>query len=161
MTRPAPVTGRDNAYYWEGVAKGEVLIQKCTACGSLRHPPSPMCPECQSLNWTTAKATGRAVLHSYTICHHPLPPWEEGPYAVVLIDLEVEDTALEMEGTDLEMEDTALEVEDTALELEGSETRPRIVCGTRGIANEDLRIGMPLTLVFEDGLVFAGPEVAP
>ncbi len=88
-----------------------------------------MCPECQSLEWTTAKATGRAVLHSYTICHHPLPPWEEGPYAVVLIDLEIED----------------------------SDARPRIVCGTRGIASEDLRIEMPLRLVFEDGLVFAGP----
>lgn len=136
MTRPRPVIGRDNAYYWEGVAKGDVLIQKCTACGSLRHPPSPMCPECQSLEWTTAKATGRAVLHSYTICHHPLPPWEVGPYAVVLIDLDVE-------GIDLDIED--------------SETRPRIVCGVRGIANEDLRIEMPLSLVFEDGLVFAGP----
>lgn len=129
MTRPQPVSGRDNAFYWEGVAKGDVLIQKCTACGSLRHPPSPMCPECQSLDWTTVSTTGDAVLHSYTICHHPLPPWEEGPYAVVLIELEVED----------------------------SDTRPRIVCGTRGIANEDLRIKMPLKLVFEGGLVFAGP----
>ncbi|MBS2545998.1 OB-fold domain-containing protein [Catenulispora sp. NL8] len=129
MTRPQPVIGRDNAYYWEGVAKGAVLIQKCTACGSLRHPPSPMCPECQSLDWTTVKATGHATLHSYTICHHPLPPWEEGPYAVVLIDLEIED----------------------------SDRRPRIVCGAKGIANEDLRIEMPLSLVFEDGLVFAGP----
>lgn len=132
MTCPQPVIGRDNAYYWEGVAKGEVFIQKCTACGSLRHPPSPMCPDCQSLEWTTAKATGRAVLHSYTICHHPLPPWEQGPYAVVLIELDVED----------------------------SDALPRIVCGTRGIANEDLRIGMAVRLVFEDALVFAGPEAA-
>jgi len=132
VTRPQPLIGRDNAYYWEGVAKGSVLIQQCTACGSLRHPPSPMCPECQSLDWTTVPATGRAALHSYTICHHPLPPWEEGPYAVVLIDLEIED----------------------------SDERPRIVCGTRDIPNEDLRTDMPLRLVFEDGLVFAGPEAA-
>lgn len=132
MTRPQPLIGRDNAYYWEGVAKGSVLIQRCTACGSLRHPPSPMCPECQSLDWTTVAAKGRAVLHSYTICHHPLPSWEEGPYAVVLIDLEIED----------------------------SDEHPRIVCGTRDIPNEDLRIDMPLRLVFEEGLVFAGPEAA-
>lgn len=130
MTRPQPLIGRDNAYYWEGVAKGVVLIQKCTACGSLRHPPSPMCPECQSLDWMTVVAIGRAVLHSYTICHHPLPPWEEGPYAVVLVDIEVED----------------------------SDKGARIVCGTRGIPNEDLRIGMPMRLLFEDGLVFATAE---
>jgi len=128
MTRPQPLTGRDNSYFWEGVANDSVLIQKCTACGALRHPPSPMCPACQSLDWTTVEATGTAVLHSYTICHHPLPPWESGPYAVVLVDLDVAE----------------------------SSDKPRLVCGTRGIANEDLEIGMPLRLVFEDGLVHVG-----
>ncbi len=82
---------------------------------------------CQSLDWTTVAATGSAVLHSYTICHHPLPSWEDGPYAVVLIDLDVADSV----------------------------EKPRIVCGTRGIPHEDLAIGMPMSLVFEDGLVFA------
>lgn len=128
MTRPLPLTGRDNAYFWEGVADGCVLIQKCTACASLRHPPSPMCPSCQSLEWTTVEAAGTALLHSYTICHHPLPPWESGPYAVVLIDLDIAD----------------------------SSDKPRLVCGTRGIAPEELEIGMRLRLVYEDGLVFAG-----
>jgi len=73
------------------------------------------------------EAAGTAVLHSYTICHHPLPPWESGPYPVVLVDLDVE----------------------------GSTERPRLVCGTRGMAAGDLVIGMPVRLVFEDGLVFA------
>jgi uncharacterized protein len=127
MTRPQPLVGRDNAYFWEGVANGSVLIQKCTSCGSLRHPPSPMCPACQSLDWTTVEAGGTAVLHSYTICHHPLPPWESAPYAVVLLDLDVD----------------------------GSPRPPRLVCGTRGIATEDLVVGLPMRLVFEDGLVFA------
>jgi uncharacterized OB-fold protein len=127
MTRPQPAIGRDNAYFWAGVADGAVLIQKCASCGSLRHPPSPMCAACQSLDWTAVPATGTAVLHSYTVCHHPLPPWEAGPYPVVLVDLDVA----------------------------GSTETPRLVCGTRGIAPEDLAIGMPLRLVFEDGLVFA------
>jgi uncharacterized OB-fold protein len=130
MTRSRPVTGRDNAYFWEGVANGSVLIQECTSCGALRHPPSPMCPACQSLEWTTVEAAGSAVLHSYTICHHPLPPWESGPYAVVLIDVDIADT----------------------------DQKPRLVCGTRGIAGEDLEIGMPLRLVFDDGLVFASGD---
>jgi uncharacterized OB-fold protein len=132
MSRPQPVIGRDNAYFWEGIAQGSVLIQRCTACGALRHPPSPMCPTCQSLDWDTLAATGDATLHSYTICHHPLPPWEDGPYAVVLLDLEVAH----------------------------SSERPRLVCGTRGIGNADLKIGMTLSLVFEDGLVFAGAETS-
>lgn len=132
MSRPQPPTGLDNQHYWDGVRDGSVLIQRCTACKALRHPPSPMCPRCQSLDWDTVAASGKAALHSYTICHHPLPPWETGPYAVVLVDLEVPD----------------------------SDDTPRIVCGTRGVAHEDLKIGMALGLVFEDGLVFARPEVA-
>jgi uncharacterized OB-fold protein len=93
-----------------------------------------MCPVCQSLEWTTAAATGHAELHSYTICHHPLPPWETAPYVVVLADLEIEDAAESV----------------------------RIVCGVRGIPLEDLAIGMPLRLVFDEGLVFvAGGEAAP
>jgi uncharacterized OB-fold protein len=84
-----------------------------------------MCPACQSLDWTTVAATGHAVLHSYTICHHPLPPWETAPYAVVLADLEIEE----------------------------SEQTVRIVCGARGIEHGELAVGMPLTLVFEEGLV--------
>lgn len=132
--RPAPPVGRDNAYYWEGIAAGRVLIQLCTACGKLRHPPSPMCPACQSLDWGTVAATGRAYLHSYTVCHHPLPPWETGPYTVVLADLDVE----------------------------GSPETVRIVCGVQGLAPEDLAIGMPLRLDFADGLVFVtGEETAP
>jgi uncharacterized OB-fold protein len=85
-----------------------------------------MCQACQSLDWTTAAATGYAELHSYTVCHHPLPPWETGPYAVALADLAVE----------------------------GTERTVRVICGVRGIALADLAIGMPLGLVFDEGLVF-------
>src|SRR4051794_32299277 len=40
--RPRPPRNQDNAFFWEGVDRHELLIQRCTSCGKLRHPPRPM-----------------------------------------------------------------------------------------------------------------------
>ncbi len=44
ISRPRPAITHDNAFFWEGVAAGELRIQRCQPCGRLRHPPGPMCP---------------------------------------------------------------------------------------------------------------------
>src|SRR6516162_10733483 len=41
-----PVVTADTAFFWEGTARGELRIQRCRGCGTLRHPPGPMCPAC-------------------------------------------------------------------------------------------------------------------
>ena len=65
-----------------------LLIQRCAGCGALRHPPRPMCPRCQSLEWDTVEATGRGTVYSFVIPHHPPLPWFPEPYVVALVDLE-------------------------------------------------------------------------
>ncbi len=80
--------GHDNAWWWEGIDRGELLIQRCSACGTLRHPPRPMCGKCQSLEWGAVPARGRGTLHSYTVLHHPRFPGYEYPLVVGLIELE-------------------------------------------------------------------------
>jgi uncharacterized OB-fold protein len=72
--RPRPATTRDNAFWWEGVEAGKLLIQRCGGCGTLRHPPRPMCPQCQSLEWDTVEASGRGTVHSFVINHYPQAP---------------------------------------------------------------------------------------
>jgi uncharacterized protein len=86
--RPRPVVNDDNRFFWEGVERGELLIQRCSACGKLRHPPRPMCPSCRSLEWDAARASGRGTVHSYVVPHHPRLPAFPEPYVVALIDLE-------------------------------------------------------------------------
>jgi uncharacterized OB-fold protein/acyl dehydratase len=86
--RLKPPMGHDNAWWWEGVERGEVLIQKCADCGKLRHPPRPMCPQCQSTKWTGQKASGRGTIYSYTVLHYPKFPGYEFPLACGLIELE-------------------------------------------------------------------------
>jgi uncharacterized OB-fold protein len=80
--------GHDNAWWWEGIEAGELLIQKCKGCGVLRHPPRPMCGACQSLEWEGVPSAGSGTVHSYTVLHYPKIPGYEFPLPVALVDLE-------------------------------------------------------------------------
>lgn len=86
--RLRPPLGHDNQWWWEGINRGELLIQKCSKCGTLRHPPRPMCGECQSIEWTSVKAKGKGTVYSYTVLHYPKFPGYEFPLACALIELE-------------------------------------------------------------------------
>lgn len=78
----------DTSFFWEGARRGELLIQRCGECGALRHPPGPGCPSCGSLEWDTVRSSGRGVVHSYAIHHHPPIPGFDYPLAIGLIELE-------------------------------------------------------------------------
>jgi uncharacterized OB-fold protein len=84
---PPPVT-RDTQFFWDGVKAHKLLIQRCTGCRTLRHPPRPMCPKCNSVGWDTIEASGRGHVHSFVMPRHPAFPWMEENYIVVLVDLE-------------------------------------------------------------------------
>jgi len=86
--RPRPATNPDNAFFWEGVAAGELRIQRCSGCSKLRHPPGPMCPHCQSLDWDWCVASGRGHVYSFVVAHHPAIPPFEYPNAIVLVELD-------------------------------------------------------------------------
>jgi len=87
-TRMRAPRGPDNAWWWEGIDRGELLIQKCKACGTLRHPPRPMCGTCQSTGWETIRAEGRGHVYSYTVLHHPKFPGYDYPLVCAVIALE-------------------------------------------------------------------------
>lgn len=90
--RSRPVVNRDNAGFWEGVAAHRLLIQRCTACDTLRFPWLPGCNACGSPEWDTVEASGEGTVFSHVVMHHPpFPAFSEngegGPYAVALIEL--------------------------------------------------------------------------
>ncbi|MFD5766064.1 bifunctional MaoC family dehydratase N-terminal/OB-fold nucleic acid binding domain-containing protein [Streptomyces sp. NPDC127049] len=85
--RPRPVINRDNAGFWEGVAAHRLLIQRCTACGTLRFPWLPGCGDCGSPEWESVEASGDGRVFSYVVMHHPPFPAFDPPYAVGLIEL--------------------------------------------------------------------------
>jgi uncharacterized protein len=86
--RPRPAITHDNAFWFEGAQHGHLHIQRCSACGQLRHPPGPMCPACHSLEWDTVTASGRGTVYSYVVNHYPEVPAFDYPLVVAVIELE-------------------------------------------------------------------------
>jgi uncharacterized OB-fold protein len=81
-----PVDSPDDRYFWDGVRQHRLLIQRCAGCGTLRHPPSPMCGRCGSTEWDTVESSGQGTVYSWIVSHHPTEPDAE-PRIVVLVDL--------------------------------------------------------------------------
>lgn len=86
--RPGPVVSADNAFFWDGVRAGEVLLQGCTACGRLRHPPRPMCPHCQSWEARRITAGGGGFIYSYVVVHRPKLAWLPSPFVTAVVELD-------------------------------------------------------------------------
>lgn len=87
-TRIRPALGHDNQWWWDAVQAGKFPIQRCEDCGVLRHPPRPMCGECQSIRWDSVESAGRGSVYSHVVIHYPEVPGYEYPLAVAVVDLE-------------------------------------------------------------------------
>lgn len=87
-SRLAPAISRDTEFFWNGLRDQKLLIQRCGGCGTLRHPPRPMCPACRSLEWEAIESSGRGTIYSYVMPHEPKFPFFEYPYIVALIELD-------------------------------------------------------------------------
>jgi uncharacterized OB-fold protein len=83
-----PVINRDNAYFFEGTSARELRIQKCNACGVLRHPPGPACPDCGAFDRGYVVATGEGTVFSYLVHHAPQVPGKQLPLVIALLDLD-------------------------------------------------------------------------
>jgi uncharacterized protein len=83
-----PMVSLDTAFFWEGTKVGELRIQRCTTCGTLRHPPGPMCPSCGAEQLDYVLASGRGEIFSYVVHHHPKVPGKQLPIVIVLVELE-------------------------------------------------------------------------
>jgi len=86
--RPRPAITEDNAFFFRGLQDGKLLIQRCTGCGTLRHPPMPACGTCRSFDWEPVEASGRGEVFSFVVVHYPQVPAFSYPLPIGLIALE-------------------------------------------------------------------------
>jgi uncharacterized OB-fold protein len=74
--------------FWDGCARGQLLLQRCRECGKPYFYPRPICPSCGSTDVEWFEASGRATLYSYVINHRPARGFEnDGPYAIAVVEL--------------------------------------------------------------------------
>ncbi|WP_199434631.1 Zn-ribbon domain-containing OB-fold protein [Qaidamihabitans albus] len=75
--------------FWDGIAEGELRLQRCRDCARAVFYPRVFCPHCFGgrLDWFTA--TGAGTVYSYTVAHRA--PGEfagQVPFVVALVDLD-------------------------------------------------------------------------
>jgi uncharacterized protein len=104
---PSPVG--PNAEFYRYLARGELRLQRCAACGGWRHPPRHRCAACGSLDATWELASGRGRLFSWTVTHRAVDPAFEPPYVIAVLELE--------EGPRLVGNARGLDLDDLALDL--------------------------------------------
>ncbi|MFI0484933.1 Zn-ribbon domain-containing OB-fold protein [Actinomadura sp. 9N215] len=124
---PHLIITQDNEFWFTAARAGRLAIQRCTGCGTLRHPPAPACASCRSLSWDSVDASRRCTLHSYTVLHHPKDGAFDYPLAVGLVDLE-EGTRLvaDISGVGLDELKIGMELEVGFAEHAHGEILPRL-----------------------------------
>ncbi|HLY82035.1 MAG TPA: OB-fold domain-containing protein [Acidimicrobiales bacterium] len=119
--KPLPDITERSQPFWDGLKRGEFLVPRCRTCGDYNWVPYPACRTCLSEDQAWTQVSGNATVYSYTLVHRGHGAFnDEAPYAVVMAKL-------------------------------AEEPRACIVLGnTRGIPNEDIHVGMPLQITYEE-----------
>ena len=86
--KPVPEPTPDTQPFWDGCARGELMLQRCRTCGEPYFYPRPVCPACGSTDVEWFIASGLATLYSYVINHRPARGFEaDAPYAIAVVEL--------------------------------------------------------------------------
>ena len=86
---PKPETDPDSQFYWEGLRKHQLLLQRCARCGRHRFPPMPSCPYCSSIQSSVVPAERHGTVYSWVVVRMPWNPALAArvPYTIVTVDL--------------------------------------------------------------------------
>jgi uncharacterized OB-fold protein len=76
--------------FWDAAARGELRLPRCRDCASFSWPPRSHCPRCGSSAIDWVAASGRGVVHTYTVVRQTAEPYFRArlPYAVAMIELD-------------------------------------------------------------------------
>ena len=86
-----PIVIDETRGFWEGTAEGELRVQVCGACGHRQLPGGPCCRECLSQELSWERASGRGIVHSFTVVHRALHPAFAAKVPYVLADIQLEE----------------------------------------------------------------------
>jgi len=90
IAKPLPVPDKDSAPWWEGLAAGELRVQRCGDCGTLRWPARAICNHCRGFDAEWVAMSGRGTIKSWIRTHQPFHPAfaEDLPYVTLLVALD-------------------------------------------------------------------------
>ena len=76
--------------YWEGAARGELVLQRCRACHVVQHKPRGICATCLSSDIEHFVASGHGQIYTFTVTHqNQVPPFAAAvPYVMAYVELD-------------------------------------------------------------------------
>ena len=85
-----PAIDWESRAYWEGAGRGELVLQRCRACGVVQHRPRGFCVSCMEDQLEHFVASGRGEVYTYSIVHqNQMPKFRNAlPYVVAYVELE-------------------------------------------------------------------------
>ena len=98
MVKQGVVPDELTAPFWAAANQSRLVIQKCSSCNRLQHPPEPHCGECglsDSLVWE--EMSGRGKIYNYGVIHDcPVRLLQDDqPFNLAVVMLE-EDSGIQM-----------------------------------------------------------------
>jgi len=132
VDKPVPEPEEASAFYWDGAARGELLVTRCLPNGHLFHPPDVSCPVCGSDELRPFAVSGRGTVYSFAVVRQAFDPafLADVPYVVALVALDEDPTV-------------------------------RIVTNIVSTPVDDVVVGMPVEVVFETRGAHHIPQFRP
>jgi uncharacterized OB-fold protein len=91
LPKPSPVPDELSKPFWDACNEERLVIQNCTDCDRMQHPPQPKCVSCGSADHLEWRAmSGRGRITGYCVQHDSriVSLKEEQPFNLVIIELE-------------------------------------------------------------------------
>jgi uncharacterized OB-fold protein len=108
-------------FFWDGCNDHQLLILRCDDCGHHIHPPQRVCRFCQGINLSPSQMSGKGVVDTFTIPLQPFDPYFMGKVPYTLAVIELPE-----------------------------EPNLKLVSNVVDIDPDDVRIGMPVEVVFTE-----------
>lgn len=74
----------------EFFTSGKIILQECSSCRTIQHPPEDVCHQCGGTGFEGREAAGRGTVYSHTVVRHPIHPGlvDRVPYIVAVVSLD-------------------------------------------------------------------------
>jgi uncharacterized protein len=77
------------SHYHDALARHELVMQRCSGCGVIRHPARWICPQCWSEDFAWTQMSGAGVVHTFVWYMEPFDPrFSDVPYNVSVVRLD-------------------------------------------------------------------------
>lgn len=87
---PLPKADAQTRPFWDGCQAGQLLCQRCAACGTVQFTPRASCQHCHAsaLEWQESTRLGTVMTYTH-VYRAPIPAFrDKTPYVIAILDMD-------------------------------------------------------------------------